>query len=148
PPEPRPAQLPPPPPALAAAPRPAGGPDPLPAPRPLPGPFEGAEELTPDALVEQGLARSPSLPPMVAAWPAAPARHPQVTSLDDPLFGATLAPGRLGPQKPQGYRLEVFQRYPWPGKLRLRGEVALAEASAAGRDVEDVRQQLIESARD
>src|SRR5262245_33840621 len=70
PPEPRPAQLPPSP-APAAAPRragePAGGPDPLPAPRPLPGPFEGAEELTADALVEQVLARNPSLPQMVAA---------------------------------------------------------------------------------
>jgi len=84
---------------------------------------------------------------MVAAWKAAQARYPQVTSLDDPLFGTNLAPAafsRVG----NGYRLEIFQRYQWPGKLRLRGEVAQAEANAAGRDVENIRQQLIESARD
>ena len=80
-----------------------------------------------DALVEQVLSRNPSLPQMEAAWQAASARYPQVTSLDDPLFGTTLAPGRLGAQKPQGYRFEAFQRYPWPGKLRLKGESALAE---------------------
>jgi outer membrane protein TolC len=104
-------------------------------------------ELSVDALVKAVLERSPSVPEMVAAWQAASARYPQVTSLDDPLFGANLAPAfasRVG----NGYRLEIFQRYQWPGKLRLRGEVALAQASAAGRDVENVRQQLIESARD
>ncbi|MBX9584537.1 MAG: TolC family protein [Gemmataceae bacterium] len=100
-----------------------------------------------EALVEQVVARNPSLPQMVAAWQAAAAKYPQVTSLDDPLFGTTLAPGALG-SKPNGYRFEVFQRFPFPGKLPLKGEVARAEASAAGRDVEDVRQQLTEAARD
>ncbi len=104
-------------------------------------------ELSADALVEAVLARNPSLPEMAAAWKAAQARYPQVTSLDDPLFGTNLSPAgfsRVG----NGYRLEMFQRYPWPGKLRLKGEVAQAEANAASRDVENVRQQLIESARD
>ncbi|HEY7309131.1 MAG TPA: TolC family protein [Gemmataceae bacterium] len=110
-------------------------------------PLAGCKELSVESLVEAVLARNPSLPEMVAAWKAAEARYPQVTSLDDPLFGTNLAPAvasRVG----NGYRVEIFQRYPWPGKLRLRGEAALAESSAAGRDVENVRQQLIESARD
>ncbi len=109
--------------------------------------FAGKKELAVDDLVQEVLARNPSLPEMVAAWQAAQARYPQVTSLDDPLFGTNLAPAafsRVG----NGYRLELFQRYQWPGKLRLRGEVAQAEANAAGRDVENIRQQLIESARD
>ena len=46
-------------------------------------------------------------------------------------MSTTLAPGRLGSQKPQGYRFEVFQRYPWPGKLQLRGDSALAQRLAA-----------------
>jgi outer membrane protein TolC len=46
-----------------------------------------------------------------------------------------------------GYRIEVMQKFPFPGKLGLRGQSALAEASAAARDVDDVRLQLIESAR-
>lgn len=125
----------------------------LPAPTPLDAPtpdaplFAGAAELSVDDLIEQVLARNPSVAEMIAAWKAAAARYPQVTSLDDPLFGTNLAPAgfsRVG----NGYRLEIFQRYPWPGKLKLRGEVAQAEASAAGRDVENVRQQLIESAQD
>lgn len=110
-------------------------------------PFKGENELSVESLVEAVLARNPSLPEMAAAWRAARARYPQVTSLDDPLFGANLSPAafsRVG----NGYRLEIFQRYPWPGKLDLRGEVAAAEASAASHDVENVRQQLIESARD
>jgi outer membrane protein TolC len=121
-------------------------PDPDHAPPQTP-PFAGMTELTVDALVQAVLERSPTLAEMVAAWKAAQARYPQVTSLDDPLFGTNLAPAfasRVG----NGYRVEIFQRYQWPGKLRLRGEAALAEASAAGRDVENVRQQLIESARD
>jgi outer membrane protein TolC len=101
-----------------------------------------------ESLVEQVVARNPSLPEAVAAWEAARARYPQVTSLDDPLFGTTLAPAAVGREPANGYRFEAFQRIPWPGKLRLRGESAAAEASAAGRDVENIRLQLVESARD
>jgi outer membrane protein TolC len=111
-------------------------------------PFAGAGELSVEALVEQVLARNPSLAQMTAAWQAASARYPQVTSLDDPMFGATFAPASIGSDNVEfGYRLEVSQRLPFPGKLGLRGQSALAEASAAGREVEDTRLQLVESAR-
>lgn len=134
----------------------------LPAPTPLApatteapvgegSPFAEASELTADALIQQVLARSPSLTQMTAAWKAAKARYPQVTSLDDPFFGTTLAPASLGvtgPGNSSGYRMEIFQRYPFPGKLPLRGTKARAEADAVGRDVENTRVQLIESARE
>ena len=107
----------------------------------------GAPELTAERVVQAVLTRNPSLPQMVAASQAAAARVPQVTSLDDPLFGTTLAPATLG-SRADGYRLELSQRYPWPGKLPLRGLNAAAEASAVRRDVEGVRQQLIEGAQD
>jgi len=108
-------------------------------------------ELPVEALVQQVLARNPSLPQMAAAWQAARARYPQVTSLDDPMFAATIGPDTFAPDDPGvnfAYRLEISQKYPWPGKLALRGENALAEASAAGNEVEDTRLQLIESAQD
>ncbi len=114
-------------------------------------PFAGSSELSAEALVQQVLARSPTLPQMLAAWEAARARYPQVTSLDDPLFGTTLAPASLGVNgdgNTSGYRMEVFQRFPFPGKLALRGDKAKAEASAAGRDVDNTRVQLVESARE
>jgi outer membrane protein TolC len=85
---------------------------------------------------------------MIAAWQAASARYPQVTSLDDPMFGATIAPASFGSNEVEaGYRLEVSQKLPFCGKRELRGQNALAEASAAGRDVDDMRLQLTESAR-
>jgi outer membrane protein TolC len=99
-------------------------------------------------LVEQVLVRNPSLAQMTAAWQAASARYPQVISLEDPLFGATFAPASIGSSNVEfGYRLEIAQKYPLPQKRALRGQMALAEASAAGQDVADMRLQLRESAK-
>jgi outer membrane protein TolC len=112
-------------------------------------PFEGLPELTADELVREVLARSPSLAQMVAAWQAASARYPQVTALEDPTLMGKIAPAAVGanPVRDDWYTVEVSQKLPFPGKLRLRGENALAEASAAGREVDDMRLQLVESAR-
>jgi outer membrane protein TolC len=115
-----------------------------------PAPFSGVAELTADLLVEQVLARNPSLAQMVAAYQAAEARYPQVTALDDPMFAATVGPGTIKPDDPGvefACRVEISQKLPFPGKLKLRGDSALAEASAASHDVDDMRLQLIESAR-
>src|SRR5260370_15345017 len=85
---------------------------------------------------------------MTAAWQGAQARYPQVTSLEDPMFGVQVAPGAFGSNTVDGgYRLEVSQKIPWPGKRDARGQGALAEARAAGNDVEDMRLQLAETAR-
>jgi outer membrane protein TolC len=85
---------------------------------------------------------------MVAASQAAAARYPQVTALEDPMFAATAGPATYGSNLVNpAYRLEISQKYPYPGKLALRGQGALAEAGAARNDVEDVRLQLIERAR-
>jgi outer membrane protein TolC len=85
---------------------------------------------------------------MVAAWQAASARYPQARSLDDPMVSGIVGPGSIGSKDVDfAYRLEASQRVPFPGKLRLRGESALAEAVAAGNDVDDIRLQLLESAR-
>lgn len=105
-------------------------------------------ELSVEALIEQVLARNPSLAEMTAAWQAASARYPQAVSLEDPMFGAIFGPGTIAsPNVNFAYRLEASQKYPWPGKLGLRGQAASAEANAAGHDVDDVRVQLIEAAR-
>jgi outer membrane protein TolC len=113
-------------------------------------PFKEQNELMVEELIEQVLARNPSLSQMIAAWQAASARYPQVTSLEDPMFGATVGPGTIAPDDSAvefAYRVEISQKLPFPGKLSLRGENALAEANAAGRDIDDMRLQLIESAR-
>src|SRR5207248_409297 len=91
---------------------------------------------------------NPSLAQMLAAWQAVQARYPQVTSLDDPMLGVSAAPGAWGSNEVRGgYRIEASQKLPFCGKRALRGEGALAEASAAGHDVGDMRLQLAEGAR-
>jgi outer membrane protein TolC len=114
-----------------------------------PPPFVGAAELSSDALVEQVLARNPSLAQMIAAYQAASARYPQVTALDDPMFTGKVGPAAIGTNEVRDhwYMVEASQKLPWCGKLALRGESALAEAGAAGHDVDDMRLQLVESAR-
>jgi outer membrane protein TolC len=111
-------------------------------------PATQAAELSVAALVADVLARNPSLAQMVAAWQAASARYPQARALDDPLLSTMLAPASFGSNAVEaGYRIEVSQKIPFPGKLRLRGQGALAEASAAQNDVDDMRVELIEAAK-
>jgi cobalt-zinc-cadmium efflux system outer membrane protein len=106
------------------------------------------QELSVDALVVEVLARNPNLTQMVAAWQAASAKYPQVRSLDDPMLGSTFAPASFNSNSvAPGYSIEISQKIPFPGKLRLRGQGALSEASAAQNDVEDMRVQLIEAAK-
>jgi hypothetical protein len=72
-------------------------------------PFAGDAELSVEALIEQVLARNPTLAQTVAAWQAASARYPQVTSLEDPMFAATVGPGTIAPDDSGvdfAYRLE------------------------------------------
>jgi outer membrane protein, heavy metal efflux system len=94
------------------------------------------------------LQRNPSLGQMAAAWEAASARYPQVTSLEDPMLAGSLAPASFGSNTVDtGYMVGISQKLPFPGKVGLKGQNALAEASAAGHDVEDMRLQLVEAAR-
>lgn len=110
--------------------------------------FSGMAELPLDAYVAQVLARNPTLAQMTAAWQAASARYPQVTSLEDPMFGAIIGPASIGSKDVNfAYRLEASQKLPFCGKLPLKGQTALAEAAAAGNEVSDTRLQLVESAK-
>ncbi len=112
-------------------------------------PFAGASELTVDLLIQQVLTRNPSLAQMVAAWQAASQRYPQAIALDDPTFETTLGPASFTSTKVNpAYRFFLSQKLPFPGKRKLRGDAASAEANAAGSDVDDMRLQLVESAKD
>lgn len=110
--------------------------------------FPGVPVLAVEGVIEKVLDQNPSLAQMTAAWEAAAARYPQVVSLDDPLVGATVGPASIGAREVDfAYRLEASQKLPFPGKRALRGQVALAEAEAAGGEADDMRLQLIEAAR-
>jgi outer membrane protein TolC len=105
--------------------------------------FEGARVLERRDLVEAVLARNPTVRAARYAWRAALARHPQVTSLEDPILGAGVAPRSIGSSDvDDAPKFDLSQKLPFPGKLRLKGEAALAEAEAASHDYEAVRLRL------
>src|SRR5204863_92580 len=90
----------------------------------------------------------PTLDQMRATAAAAAARYPQVTSLDDPTFAFSTAPGSAGATHANyAARVEVAQKLLYPGKRGLKGDVAKADALAAAEDVEDARLLLAEAAR-
>ncbi len=112
------------------------------------GPLDGRETLTAEDVIRVVVERNPTLDQMRASAAAAAARYPQVTSLDDPTFGFSTAPGSIGsPNANYAARVEVSQKFLYPGKRGLKGTAARAEAAAAAEDVEDARLQLVEAAR-
>lgn len=106
-------------------------------------PFRGFTTLEREALVHAVLDRNPTLRSAQAAWRAALARYPQETSLADPMLGVAVGPRSFGASDVrEGWMAEISQEVPFPGKLALRGAVALAEADAAAGDFEAARLQL------
>lgn len=110
--------------------------------------FLHLQELTEDAVIEQTLARNPSLAQMAAAWEAAQARYPQAIAWDDPMATGIIGPASIGSRDVDtAYRLEIGQKIQFPGKRFWRGQNALAEAGAAQSDLEAMRLELMEAAR-
>lgn len=94
-------------------------------------------------LVREVLRRNPALGAAQQAWRAALARYPQETALDDPTVNFGVGPRTFGSSSADAaYMLELRQPLPFPGKLGLRGERALAEADASQRDLDAIRLDL------
>jgi cobalt-zinc-cadmium efflux system outer membrane protein len=107
-----------------------------------------ANVLSVEDVVRGVVARNQTLAQMSAAWQAASTRYRQVTSPDDPMLSSMVAPNSFSSRSVEpGYRIEISQKILWPGKKALRGDMAQAEAGAAGDDAEDMRLQLVEMAR-
>jgi outer membrane protein TolC len=105
--------------------------------------FAGASALDRGELVQRVLERNPSAGAARHAWRAALARVPQVTALEDPMLGGSLAPRSFGTRRvDDAYSVELSQALPFPGKRALRGQAALGEAEAAARDFAAVRLRL------
>ncbi len=117
----------------------------------LPGPGQTAEvdpfvqgaQLEREHLIGAVLERNPGLEAARQAWRAALERYPQAVSLGDPMVGYGLAPLSLGSRDVRyGQEARFGQLVPFPGKLKLRGQVAQAEAEAAQWDYETARLEL------
>lgn len=94
------------------------------------------QALDRDALVAEVLARNPSLAAAREALAAAAERPAQASALPDPTVSYALAPLSIASGDVDfGQRLAVEQMLPYPGKRRLRGAAAGAEAEAAGEEL-------------
>lgn len=105
--------------------------------------FAGLSALDAATLVREVLRRNPSLRAAQEAWRAALARYPQETALQDPMVDVGVGPWTFGSSTvDESYMVGLRQPFPFPGKLGLRGERALAEADASQRELDVTRLDL------
>ncbi len=104
--------------------------------------FAGETRLERARLVDAVLARSPDIEAARQAWRAALAEVPQARSIEDPMLTYAVAPLSVAGDAPFGQRVELSQKLPWPGKRRLAGEVAVAEAEAMKGELDGARLDL------
>lgn len=99
-------------------------------------------------LILEVLERSPEIAAHAAQARAAQQRPRQLEALPDPTLGFTAFASqpetRVGPQQ---VMLSVSERFPWFGKLDLRGETASHEADAVLARVESVRLRSVTETR-
>lgn len=100
-----------------------------------------------DALVDEALEKNPGVQAALHAVEAQRRRVPQAKTLPDPMVGVgwagNLTPFSVQQGDPSSYRgVSASQQLLYPGKLKLRGEIASKEADAAYWDYEAVRRRL------
>lgn len=80
---------------------------------------------------------------MQAATDAANARSDAAGALDDPLVSYMVAPNTAGdPHQGLNQNIQISQKFPWPGTLRLRNRAAKAEEESANQLTTDLRLRL------
>lgn len=110
--------------------------------------------LSAEQLVAQVLEKNAGLAQLQSAIEADRARSNYAGELPDPTFSGAFAPETLGGfDTPSGrergtnVRLEISQRLPWPGKLALQSQAALADVAVAKQSVDGMRLKLSEQTR-
>lgn len=104
--------------------------------------------LTSGQLVAAVLRANPELEIAKAAWDAALARIDQQAAFEDPRFSYQMAPLTISDRHAEyGQRIEISQKLPWPGKLRLRNETSSHKADVVEQTIDSVRLKLSATAR-
>lgn len=105
-------------------------------------------KLKVDDLVRRVLRENPGITAMRAAAEAAHARVESAGALDDPMLSYAAAPRTAGgPRQGLNQNVQISQKIPWPGTLRLRTRAAAANATSSDADIEDIRLRLAARAR-
>jgi cobalt-zinc-cadmium efflux system outer membrane protein len=107
----------------------------------------GAAQVTLDDLINGALSQNPAIKSAAERYRAQQARVPQARSLPDPTFSGgwmgNITPFSVQHGDPSSYRgLTVGQDVPFPGKLKLRGQIADRGAEAAWWEYEQARRQV------
>ena len=103
--------------------------------------------LTLEEIIQEALSKNPEVQSALHAVNALQRRVPQVKSLPDPMvsvgWAGNITPFSLQKGDPSSNRgVTVSEQFPYPGKLKLRGEIASKEADAAQADYEAVRRRV------
>jgi cobalt-zinc-cadmium efflux system outer membrane protein len=103
--------------------------------------------LTLEVVIDEALSKNPEAQSALHAVNALKRHVPQVRSLPDPMvsvgWAGNITPFSLQQGDPSSYRgVTVSEQFPYPGKLKLRGEMVSKEADAAQADYEAVRRRV------
>ena len=109
---------------------------------------ESQTPLSLDDLVREAVQRNPGVQSALRQVDAMRHRVPQAKTLADPMvsvgWAGNIAPFSIQHLDPSSYRgVSASQAIPYPGKLKLRGEIADREAEAVWWDYEAARRRLV-----
>jgi outer membrane protein TolC len=100
-----------------------------------------------DDVIREALEKNPEAQSALHTINALQRRVPQVKALPDPMvsvgWAGNLAPFSVMQGDNSSYRgLTVSEQFPYPGKLKLHGEIASKEAVAAQADYEAIQRRV------
>ena len=106
------------------------------------------ETISLDQLVREALDRNPEIQSYSRRVTAMRARVPQAKTLPDPEVSigwmGSIKPFTVMDGDPSSYRgITAMEMFPYPGKLKLRGQIADREAEAVGWEYEDARRRVV-----
>jgi outer membrane protein TolC len=107
----------------------------------------GGPVLLLDELVQEALDKNLEVQSAMHTASALAHRVPQVKTLPDPMvsvgWAGNIVPFSVQQGDPSSYRgVTVSEQFPYPGKLKLRGEMAGKEAEAAQADLEGAKRRV------
>lgn len=110
------------------------------------------EILVLDEVVQQVIDQNPRLQSFYENWRASETRISQSEALPDPWLGLNLMNLPVNSftfdQEPMtGKQLTVMQKFPWPGTLDLKGDIARSEAEMANLQYQELKNQLVRQAK-
>ncbi len=105
-----------------------------------------------DDVIREALQKNPEAQSAQHTINALQRRVPQVKALPDPMvsvgWAGNLAPFSVMTGDNSSYRgVNVSEQFPYPGKLKLRGEIASKEAEAAQANYEAIRRSVTAEVR-